>query len=83
MFAVHQGKLLSTGRDNTIHVWALGMWEQVRVVRTCPRSSPVNAGSKLLCGGELEQDEGASDEDDSDNAKKGFLLVIDYEVMSC
>ena len=50
---------------------------------TCPRSSPVDAWPKLLCGGELVQDDDASDEDDRDDAKKGFLLVLDYEAMSC
>ena len=31
----------------------------------------------------LDQDNDASDEDDSDDAKKGFLLDLDYEAMSC
>ena len=41
------------------------------------------SGSKLLCGGVLVQDNDASDEYDRDNAEKGFLLVLDYEAMSC
>ena len=39
-------------------------------------------GSKLLCRGELAQDNDASDKDNCDDVKKGFLLVLDYEVMS-
>ena len=89
--AVHRGKLLSTGRDNTIRVWLLGTWEQVRVVHVGEHVPKVLicqclaiSGSKLLCGGWLEKDHDSSDEDDlDDDAKKGFLLVLDYEAMSC
>ena len=87
---VYRGKLLSTGWDNTIRVWALGTWEQVRVVCVSEHvpevlscESLAISGSKLLCGGDLVQDEDASDEDDRDDAKKGFMLVLDYEAMSC
>ena len=86
--AVHQGKLLSTGHDNTIRVWALGTWEQIRVVRVNEHVPKVDfcqylaiSGLKLLCRGYLEQDDDASDEDDRDNAKdsEGFLLVLNNE----
>ena len=87
---VYRGKLLSTGWDNTIRVWALDTWEQVRVVCVSEHVPEVLSclclaisGSKLLCGGQLEQDDDARDEDDGDDAKEGFLLVLDYEAMSC
>ena len=46
----------STGNDNTIRVWLLGTWEQVRVVRVSGHVPKVlrcqclaTSGSKLLC----------------------------------
>ena len=88
--AVHRGKLLSTSHDNTIRVWLLGTWEQVRVVRVSKHVPEVFScqclaisGSKLLCGGELDQDDDGRAEDDRDDVKKDFLRVLDYEAMSC
>ena len=66
------------------------IWEQVRVARVIEHVPKVNScvclaisGSKLLCGGDLVRDDDASDENDRDNVKKGFLMVLDYEAMNC
>ena len=75
--AVSGRALLSTGRDGTIGVWALGTWSHLRTVRLSEHLAEAVyskclavSGSMLLCGGVRK------------GGRYGFMVVLDAATLS-